>query len=1208
MRILTKRISEYFTMQMLLLGVMFFLIHNVHADNSNDYKIFIKNDSTLIKKDIIADLARYSSFNSCDIYQINEKPFILKGGSENPSYYFPHIKTEDPKTIFFSLDKPEEYKGDITIEVLAQKDIKPHFKLINAINSNQHKEVSIDSFSIRNAKKYKMKIINKTNDTFYLVIYSEENFSCLKEDDINDDSQMKEIKPYIIPVNTNTNIKANLEIDSNGIYIKNFIWGSKQLVGFCKDYKYNNDIQYKYALTESRSCPKIEKIYFSINGINNVQEKVSSKKIQFEHQIEHEKPIPVNNNMFFFKDNDEKHTAKNYKFSDQEKNPVIDLTFDIKDRDLLSANNELSNKKIYGIKFAQSSKTITFEGKIAENEWLYRDFWPQNKCAFLTTIYIRQGTKIVSTFKGFQNENGSYLLSTEDRYKNEDVADRDSIYVCIDKQQNPGSLQIKQKIALKKKGQIHEFKVSDFEFLCDSKIQVDDIQQDYIPGKPSFLLKLKYEGNGLKYKKCAIVIKENKRWVIQSKSDNRQSQEGEWSNLGSNHWSTYLSLFSFDNSGKEIRGAIYNRHAEQFDLIVPPLDNQEKATRIDVYVESGSKPEKLEFFLKIDRNQLTSLPHYIPFQNDHFRFKNNPNKVVTRIKYNHKDSKYKPRPSILLTIEQKDCVIEQSDYSFYFKSAGNYRITARIENWKPYYSGEYLVATINQYKVFDQTDSTNNVKVSIKEPLFIYIKDQKDFNNIISFKLDIEADAGEKKQIQANNFVLQGSNYKGISFLPDFNTSQQSILLSIIKSTGYFTPKKLSSSLGILPFSDNMLTPDLMKKLDMSFIHSIEDYCKKIFLSESKQGVIVELIKYPTNINPFSIELIEIPPPTIEKDESADPESILKRINKQDRTFKTLIFGHIEEDLINNELILCIRGFISKLDDRLSVKRKIKIPNNKISVDKIKANIKEMVVDLINRLPENNIIENQYNSLLKTSISSQRPARQKTQESKPNEVLRTEDIWNRVDKNSFDKQEYKHRSQIYDKNINKGFYCSLQKYDYDVSKKNQLETSVWRNIFKRVAVIDKTDPFNNSFYIEVISEHKLNHHKHTFYIIKAIDNKLDLVHANRKVCHFNNIKFAGKNQWKIPTIDELTQIFQFKEYQESTSNIITKFIPKPDTNVKICFWTSTFQDKTSKILWQVSFSVKHHDNSRPYSSLDYKLEYYELASKEKAYLLPIALE
>jgi len=295
----------------------------------------------------------------------------------------------------------------------------------------------------------------------------------------------------------------------------------------------------------------------------------------------------------------------------------------------------------YGIKFVQSNKTITFEGNISEHEWSF-NFIDNQFCAKLKTIHIKECSTMVGRYMGFPKTD-NYLLSTEDMNKNK--IQGDSIIICIDQNENPGSIKIENTLHLTSSNYVHEFEISDFKFIHDSNIQVNSIKKDYLPNRPSILLRLSNDTNGLKYSNCSICVNNSNNWTIQSETD--------WKNVGSDTWRGYFRYFSVNPNQRDRHGVIYSYVFKQFQLILPPPDMPEKVTGISVYAKSTKKPGKLEFFVNHKSDQSTNFPYCIPFKKKNFRFKNKSDKVQ-KIKYDHsKDSIFSPRPSILLIIEDQ---------------------------------------------------------------------------------------------------------------------------------------------------------------------------------------------------------------------------------------------------------------------------------------------------------------------------------------------------------------------------------------------------------------------------------------------------------------------------------------------------------------------------------------------------------------------------
>ncbi|KPA08777.1 hypothetical protein MHK_011022, partial [Candidatus Magnetomorum sp. HK-1] len=645
--------------------------------------------------------------------------------------------------------------------------------------------------------------------------------------------------------------------------------------------------------------------------------------------------------------------------------------------------------------------------------------------------------------------------------------------------------------------------------------------------------------------------------------------------------------------------------------------------------------------LKIKNSiNLNEANHIHEFNENDFKFIHDPNIKVKKIE---KDF-YPEKPSLLLMIENKKTGLEYEDkeleikeYEFFIKKSGKYNISKKINNndWKRSKKDtDYLFVKIDKYKFGNiyyncygriTEDAKYQIIVDLKEydngiPLYIYIKDDKNFEKTITFNYSNDKTVYKNtfEPITAKHFKLHDDNYIIRRIEPNYETSKPSLLLVIEKkvqkdspgTTPPNSPTHISTynikSIKIMPFSDDMLNDDLKNKLKTKNIYKT---CKKIIREFIKPKINVSLGKYPKNIEPFSIEAIEMPLPTIDNYFTDDPESIFKSINQKEPN-QVLIIGHIEEDLMTNEIILCIRAFITKIDDRLTVKQSLKISNKNIREFEI--NMKNKVLELLNKLPNTQFIKKKYLSkkappaMASTSFFSQNlPSYNSLNKPK---TITIWDIWNKIDEDSFDNKEYKTYSDIYDNNIKQDFFCTLQDYDYQLNQRNRLNSSEWINSFSRKAIIDKDDPFSNSFFIEVVSEHKKKYHKKTFLIIKSTNNTLNLIEADTKINHFNKIEFANINNWKIPTLEEITHLFQLKKYKQNILNIINLFMPKFTNVDKIYFWTSTFQDRKSKTIWQVSFKFNQIYNGKDFYKMDYDLEYHPTKSTEKAYLLPISIK
>jgi len=1111
--------------------------------------------------------------------------------------------------------------SDIYIIVETKLDPKFAFKQ-TTVHSGKKEDIS-SKFCIGTDPAKTINIKKNSENNYFIFLNC--NSNPFKNESKSE--QRQEIKnPHIVPTNMSI-LFADIEIDNNMYFLKRFRFDmikanpqvNNTILGF-RSYIYSN---YLYINSVCSICSQSEQnntpIEVIIKGLDTLENK--NFKLKYENKSKnHVIPVPFNKNMFSYTvdDGSEHYTATHYKYE----NNKIQLTFDkvpMQIQDHTEEQSDINSQtQKYGIKFAQSG-TISFEGTINENEWSY-EHNKNNLCAKLKTIYIKKEGKQIGKFMGFPKDD-NYLLSTADINMNKTQGD--SIFVCIDQDENPGLLKIKNIIQLSPPNIIHNFEISDFKFLHDSNIEISRIDKDHIIGEPSLLLNLSNTTNGLQYDKCNILFQQKGNWKIQA--------ESEWKQLGSNSniWRCYLQEFTVNTKEKAVYGVTYNPINKYFQLIIPSQD-KEKETRIEVYTQSDEKPEKLEFYVDYLSSQSQE---EIPFNKAHFRLKNNPYKEITDIKYNEKDNKFKPRPSILITIETKEEEITEDDYCFVFEDKGAWKIEKTIQNdeWVPTTVNNivYYKATIDKYKATSRGGSNNlvydwagkivegkyQIPISISvlpkgKPLYIYInKDENIDNKTIEFSISKTVVVkNETVNISVDHFKLQDQKYKfidmGFETAPiktNFIKSQPSILLpsieikpSIVEIPPAYPDKKLNTSAQIMPFSDNMLSDNLKAKLDMDFIHEIEKICKSILENHKESGVEIYLKNsYPNNLEPFSIDAIETPLPTIDNTITDDPESLLKEMNMEDNSFKIIIFGHIDEDSITNELVLCIRAFITQLDDRLAFKERIKITANKIKTSTIQSKMEILIFQLLNSLPEKQIIDQQYKTLKTKQVSSPLTTSQPTTQAQSS----TDHIWDQID---FDSKEYKKLSDIYEMNISNGFYCTLQDFTFDKFRQKFLSNSSWHNKYLRKLVPDNKDPLKSTFYVHVISEHTRNKHIKEYFIIKALDKQLDLIQAKNNIDGFNKKKFADQTNWKIPTIIELTQIFQFKKSKESISNPIKSFMPPFKNLDELSFWTSTFQDREKRILWKVTFKFKQ--------AMDYDLKYHMIDSTKKAYLLPVSLQ
>jgi len=1196
-----------------MLILLVFLLKQVNSED-NEVSITIKNnDNNQI------DCTYQPEFNKFkEKYYKSNKPFKLKINSD--IIIAPEIEEKDSIISFIYNPNNLTNNDEINIYLIIETDDDPKFSFKRmTVNSGSSDSISSSSFYFGSEQAKTMEIV-KESEKYYILL------NCNSNPFENVNSPLKEEiqKPHIVPTNMSM-IKSDIRNEYGRYFLQTFnpepLLENKQIHGF-KLFIYSNK---KYENTvcsiggEQATNARIEVI---INGLDNLENK--NFKFKYENKSNNiERPVPFNKNMFYYTvDYESEHyTATHYKYE----NNKIQLTFDeilmkIQPRaDEQTDNN--SNTQKYGIKFAQSNKTISFEGTIKESEWSFK-YNHTHFCAKLKTITIKEGTSIIGKFMGFPKKD-KFLLSTADSNKNK--LQGESIFVCIDQGENPGLLKIKNKIHLSEPNIIRNFEISDFKFLHDSHIEVSSIDKDHINDEPSLLLKLSNPTNGLKYNKCDIFFQQQGTWNIQA--------ESKWKSLGNNIWRCYLQEFTVNTKEKAVYGVTYNSIKKDFQLIIPS-DNLEKETRIEIYTQSDEKPEDLEFYVEHSNHSQEE----IPFNKAHFRLKNTPEKEITDIKkYHEKDNKFKPRPSFFITIGEKVEKITENNYCFVFEEKGTWTIKTTIENkdWE-----ETTINNIEYYKVKVVEFVANNLDTNcsgkivngqyqisigskdrdLRKPLYIYMnKDEKLDNKAIEFTITREVYVeNEIENITVNNFKLQDQNYKfidlGFGTAPiqtNFIENQPSILLpAIIKINPTSIPhlthpnKKLETNAQIMPFSDNTLSDDLKAKLDMAFIYDIENTCKSILEQHVETDVKIYLENnYPNNLEPFSIVAIETPLPTIDNTITDDPESILKQINKEDDNFKIIIFGHVDEDFSTNELVLYIRAFISKLDDRLAFKERIKITTNNIDNSTIQSKMESLIFQLLNSLPDKQIIDRQYKTLKTKQVITSKTKSKPTTQALPTKEKK-EKVWDQIDIKNFDIVEYKRLHDIYQMNISNGFYCTLQDYSFDPKWQNHLRYSAWYNNYER-KIIPNTDPFNSSLYIILTSEHIKNKHNKTFFLIKVFDQPLDLNQAYKRIHDFNINKYAKQTDWKIPTIHELTQIFQLKKYNDSAQNNFESFMPPLADRDKIPFWTSTFKNREKRILWKVVFQfIKKNDKSIS----EYKLEYEEMDSCGKAFLLPVSIQ
>jgi len=460
--------------------------------------------------------------------------------------------------------------------------------------------------------------------------------------------------------------------------------------------------------------------------------------------------------------------------------------------------------KKYGVKFAQSNETISFEGHITENEWSTRYTQTDKLCAKLLTIVIEEGGQ-KKNFKGFQDIN--YLLITEPQYENQRQGE--PITICLDKCVNPGPLHLKKQISLTEPNYVHEFEKDDFIFLHDSNIKVDTIQKDYIEDVPSLLLRIVNPNGKINYKECEICFNTRNNVCVQS----RGYDDGIWRPLENNIWKTFLSEFDVDGFHQHTISTFkYDSTLNKFILTIP--ENNRNGSRIEIYTKSHIQPPRLKLIVYKTSNVLGQCS---PLINEFFYFPGNPLMIVSNILYHYKDNKFKPRPTILLNIERLKVTDFDAEYELHFTSAGNYSITNIINDWTECaeFDNNYLQAKIETF-VINKTPSTcsgriKNGKYQILVdpsnmspgiPLMIYIKKNIMTDTRIHFYFKQTVLKNETKNITKECFSTEDTEYQVSSILYNYDPNYPSIFLAIthhpnqtIKKINELNPKLSGSAI-----------------------------------------------------------------------------------------------------------------------------------------------------------------------------------------------------------------------------------------------------------------------------------------------------------------------------------------------------------------------------------------------------------------------------
>ena len=1030
---------------------------------------------------------------------------------------------------------------------------------------------------------------------------------------INLNKQPKDLVLYNIRQES-FELNANIEaLRDNSLYIQTFSYQNTQRDFSCKIIgwrvlKLENVHQYVIQLSKKNSKPD------HVLGINSNHNRDFQLKFRYTHDHSQSPiiKIPLNHTMFYLeKAGCTQASAKSYSFVENEVGePTITLSFDepicmeVETNFEAAEDHNETNTEVeeiepettinkYGITFTQATNTnLTFEGFINENEWTaYTQ--TEKLCAKLLTIniYIKKENQnlIKKQFKGFQDKN--YLLSTENQYENQKQGE--AILICLDKNDNPGSLTIKKRITLTETNKVYEFLKDDFIFLHDENIKVVDIQKDFIKDVPSLLLELDNTHGIIKYNQCVICFNQCRNWKLKSNGED----DGIWTAWGKNYWRTFLSSFKVvGNQQPTVNRLQYDSVNNRFKLNIP--GNNKNGVRIEIYTESPTQPSQLTFVANEHINQQGEC---IPFKNEYFDFPSNPFLEVTNIDYNFRDNRFKPRPTIRIDIGQKRVADNHidDDYTLFFHSVGNYRISKNIDNWRECGENypdnqcfEIETLTVNSIPspcLGDIVDGQYQIQIGQSSmttgiPLLIYINKIEDFTPNIRLNVELDVFANESKSITAGSFSIQNDNYQIRNITSNYNRNHPSIFLRIEP-----TPEM---NLGILSFSDNMISDEILQELGSDYIANIETHCQSQLLAHAEQSITVVIVDYPSHIDPFSIDSIEVPKPTIEPDLRNDPETILRCINAQSELYQTLIIGHIEENLIDNQLILCFRGFISNLDNSLSVKRKL-IINSNIG-EQARSTIDEMILELLNRLRQFHPINQQFeisgDSCNKILIP-------------PEKDIITPETLNI----EFDPQIYANLNTIYDQNNLNHYFYSLHNDNSSPDAATSIRDNCqWQNTFIRKTDVN-SGLFNSLVYSKLDSRNTSTNTMKTYYVLKATNEPVELTQANRIVNDKNNRNIASINTWKIPNVHELTHVFQFVEYTETVSNHIQEFMFSYKNQQALSFWTSSFQNQEKKVLWKVTFFFRNVYSRNPYFLMDYILEYYPIQSNEKAYLLPIAV-
>jgi len=147
------------------------------------------------------------------------------------------------------------------------------------------------------------------------------------------------------------------------------------------------------------------------------------------------------------------------------------------------------------------------------------------------------------------------------------------------------------------------------------------------------------------------------------------------------------------------------------------------------------------------------------------------------------------------------------------------------------------------------------------------------------------------------------------------------------------------STIGLLPFS-KLASDNIKTAIGNQYYTYFET---ELFNSLKNKGLVVKLIQYPPNQEPFTYEEMEAPAFEIDPEDFAAPEQILAEIAKLG--FNQLIFGHLEE--ISDALYLVARIYSDgKIEP--SISQQISITS--LTPTNINVQIDKLATGIINQI------------------------------------------------------------------------------------------------------------------------------------------------------------------------------------------------------------------------------------------------------------------